>query len=274
MAQPAVGRLCFAPCRSHSTAGERCNAASSRQICASCGERVARGRACTVDAAAFWWRRNRTTVGIAVLAGLTLGLAAWEVPMTRSVPSETIVLRGSPDVRSIIDGDTFKVGDRSIRLHGIDAPELAQTCDGWAAGEAARKALVALRSRAHLRAHPSRRTSTAGQSPSAASQVRTSAKPWFAQAWLTLPIPMHEFLLQERRARFDGRGIHARRCANPADWRASHRTTASARHPTPSSPAPRRTRGAETTVGPPSRGCACGSPRSAGRAPARLRRCR
>ena len=28
----------------------------------------------------------------------------------------------------IIDGDTIKIGDTRIRLHGIDTPELRQTC--------------------------------------------------------------------------------------------------------------------------------------------------
>lgn len=46
----------------------------------------------------------------------------------------------------VIDGDTFKLADMSIRLAGIDAPELDQTCerDGqtWACGEASRDALT------------------------------------------------------------------------------------------------------------------------------------
>ncbi|MCY4487801.1 MAG: thermonuclease family protein [Deltaproteobacteria bacterium] len=39
---------------------------------------------------------------------------------------------------SAIDGDTIEVGDERIRLHGIDAPESAQTClaggEGWRCG--------------------------------------------------------------------------------------------------------------------------------------------
>jgi endonuclease YncB( thermonuclease family) len=30
----------------------------------------------------------------------------------------------------VVDGDTFRLGDRTIRMSGIDAPEARQTCDG------------------------------------------------------------------------------------------------------------------------------------------------
>jgi endonuclease YncB( thermonuclease family) len=48
---------------------------------------------------------------LAVLVGLALGRAAWQAVTAPSVP--------------VIDGDTFKLAGRSIRLHGIDAPERA-----------------------------------------------------------------------------------------------------------------------------------------------------
>ena len=47
--------------------------------------------------------------------------------------------------RSPTDGDTLRIGPERIRLHGIDAPESAQTCSAggktWACGEAATRAL-------------------------------------------------------------------------------------------------------------------------------------
>jgi endonuclease YncB( thermonuclease family) len=46
----------------------------------------------------------------------------------------------------IIDGDTIRIGDTRIRLHGIDAPEAKQTCaiggKEWQCGQDATNALV------------------------------------------------------------------------------------------------------------------------------------
>jgi endonuclease YncB( thermonuclease family) len=48
----------------------------------------------------------------------------------------------------IVDGDTIHIGDTKIRLHGIDAPEMRQTCTHggreWACGVLAKQALQRL----------------------------------------------------------------------------------------------------------------------------------
>ncbi len=84
-----------------------------------------------------------------------------QMPPSSEIDSETRVAAvptppSSPAVRtegfvipaSIIDGDSFRLGDRPIRLHGIDAPELDQTCevDGQtiACGQNSRQTLIGL----------------------------------------------------------------------------------------------------------------------------------
>jgi len=56
---------------------------------------------------------------------------------------------GATDVPRVIDGDSLIIGNQRIRLSGIDAPELRQTCarsDGrrWQCGASAKTALVTL----------------------------------------------------------------------------------------------------------------------------------
>ena len=163
----------------------------------------------------FWWRRNRTTVWIALLAGTALGLAIPEPPTTRSMPAETVVLPGSRDVRSIIDGDTFKAGNQSIRLHGIDAPELAQTCEGWAAGEAARNALVGLLARGAPQCEYIA-TDVYGRTVAVCRVNGEDVSEAMVRSGMAYAAYSHDYLLQEWRARFDGRGIHARAARAPA----------------------------------------------------------
>ncbi len=45
---------------------------------------------------------------------------------------------------TVSDGDTLRIGSVKVRLFGIDAPELAQVCGGWACGTAAAARLAEL----------------------------------------------------------------------------------------------------------------------------------
>jgi endonuclease YncB( thermonuclease family) len=46
----------------------------------------------------------------------------------------------------VIDGDTIHIGSNKIRLHGIDAPEINQTCEknnvSWSCGKESAKVLI------------------------------------------------------------------------------------------------------------------------------------
>jgi Staphylococcal nuclease homologue len=124
-------------------------------------------------------------MGIAMLAGLAFGLAAVDLPTTRSVPRETIVMRGPSDVRSVLDDNTFKAGG---------TPQ----CEPMAKDVYGRTVAICR---------------VDGKDVSEA-MVRSG---------MAYAAYSHDYLLQEWRAKFDGLGIHARRRADPADWRASHR---------------------------------------------------
>lgn len=104
------------------------------------------------------WTRRRSRVGI-LTEGLVLAVMALAVvvilrPGTDSAhaeaePAGTEAAETRTDrlegVARVIDGDTLDVGGVRVRLHGADAFERDQTCDGprgpWACGAAATRAL-------------------------------------------------------------------------------------------------------------------------------------
>ena len=59
-------------------------------------------------------------------------------------PDEVILIDGKQ--ASVIDGDSFRIGEDEFRIYGIDAPEYRQSClrsngSEWACGKAARDGL-------------------------------------------------------------------------------------------------------------------------------------
>jgi len=58
--------------------------------------------------------------------GIALPLAVIAVAALLSMAASATELNGKP---RIIDGDSIVIGDKRIRLHGIDTPEAKQTCE-------------------------------------------------------------------------------------------------------------------------------------------------
>lgn len=83
--------------------------------------------------------------------GLQLGDVAAAAGLLAALIAVTVLLE-TPDTTSrlvrVIDGDTLEMAGRRVRLRGVDAPEIAQTCFKSGAvvrcGEEARDALSAL----------------------------------------------------------------------------------------------------------------------------------
>jgi endonuclease YncB( thermonuclease family) len=167
------------------------------------------------------WRRS--ALRIVALACLAVALAVWQAVELWLFPGPVIVSGRVLDSQSVVDGDTLKVAGQSIRLFGIDAPELRQQCDGWPAGEEARRALAAIVTARPVecrRVTTDRYGRTVAVCRAAGEDVgETLARSGMAWAYQTYSL---RYLLPEWQAWFDRLGVHAHNCASPSAWRAGN----------------------------------------------------
>lgn len=130
----------------------------------------------------------------------------------------------APGAVTVVDGDTFRIGRETIRLQGIDAPELRQACaDGWPAGEVAREALADLLWAGRPKCERVK-TDRYGRTVAVCRVneediAAAMARRGLAWSYMTYSV---RYLPEELLARYDGIGVHAHVCASPADWRALH----------------------------------------------------
>lgn len=158
-------------------------------------------------------RRARFFLLCVLLAGL-VAATAWHIDRARP--------RLGGSVR-VIDGDSLVVGGTEIRLFGIDAPELRQTCTragrAWNCGSEAMQALrrmtagreVSCQARERDRFDRVVATCRAGELDLAAAMVRGG----YATAY-------GAYDADEREARDARRGLWAGEFDRPAAWRARH----------------------------------------------------
>lgn len=174
--------------------------------------------------------RTRRVLRLLFFAILLLLLAlAWLRFVARD-REERRTLTADGERVHVADGDTLRIGTRTIRLEGIDAVELKQFCrekDGtaWSCGMGARDALAALVQKGGLacvtRAHDQYRRDVAtcrvnGVADIGAALVR--------QGWAISETERSggAYLIEEAEARREGRGIWRGDFQDPRVWRDAH----------------------------------------------------
>ncbi len=167
------------------------------------------------------WPRRRTfrnplgavasLVAIAVVAGV-VGLVL-APPTTHA---------GRPYV---IDGDSLRIGEARIRLIGLDAVELAQSCerDGqeWACGRDARDFLVALVGRHEIKCASDRRDQYGRALAHCSLDDADIGDAIVRAGWAVAEL---EYALAVAEARSQRRGIWGGSFADPADFRRENET--------------------------------------------------
>lgn len=166
-----------------------------------------------------WMRRLWALILLAVLL-LVLALLR---------PSETLVAADGTRVY-VLDGDSLRIGPRNIRLKGVDAVELRQSCTGadggqWSCGMEARQALQdvvalgALQCEAHEGDQFGRaiaHCSVAGVSDVAARLV--------SAGWAVSGDGARAgaYASEQQQAKSAGKGIWRGTFQRPAEWRKAH----------------------------------------------------
>lgn len=160
------------------------------------------------------YRRIRDLIATIVLLAALAGLVHLFATGSREQ------LRGSVVVQ---DGDSLRMGEKRLRLSGIDAPELAQTCGAPGAptpcGRRAREHLVALIAGEMVICSGSRQDRygrlLAGCEAGGLSLNRAMVRDGWA-------VSFDDFAAEEDEARKARRGLWSGEFVPPSDWRRSH----------------------------------------------------
>jgi endonuclease YncB( thermonuclease family) len=153
--------------------------------------------------------------------------AAW-LYAGKADTKETIISTGQT-IRAA-DGDSFAIGSRKLRLYGIDAPELKQTCNDaagqiWQCGAAAHGALITLLAQPGLTCQANAQDRF-GRSLATCSAINT-ADIAAVQVRSGMAVSnefngIREYGAEEDEARAAKIGIWQGSFDDPKEWRASH----------------------------------------------------
>jgi endonuclease YncB( thermonuclease family) len=187
-----------------------------------------------------WRKAHFTMLAGAALFGIALGTAldllerdqtgqVQANAITQHAPpastGSTVVLRGASSGATVIDGDTLRIGNERIRLHGVDAPESSQSCaDGWAAGRMAATRLSSLTSGRKVECQEKDRDRYGRM----VAICRVSGEDLGAimvsegLAWAFTRYSS-DYVSHQAKARAGRRGVHGHDCMPAWEWRAQQR---------------------------------------------------
>lgn len=163
-------------------------------------------------------RRPRPGTMLLLAAGL-VGMIVYAASPEAPPPAGAGPLTGRVD--RVVDGDTLDLAGHRIRLVGLDAPELQQTCtaaDGgeWRCGEAARSALRTLAGDADLTCLPAGGDRYGRTLATCRAGTLDLAEALVGEG---LAVASGRYGAAEAGARSAGRGLWAGRFVEPAEWR-------------------------------------------------------
>ena len=158
-------------------------------------------------------RRRRPSLALAV------ALAAAPAQVATPAAAQDLAQALTPHV---IDGDSLRLGGKTYRLHGIDAPDPAQVCaDGWPAGSEAEAYLGELVAGRSVTCTPlglplegEMEAVCRADGVDLAAAMVTGGR-----AFAYIP-KSARYVSQEAAAAGARRGLHAHLCAPPWQWRA------------------------------------------------------
>jgi endonuclease YncB( thermonuclease family) len=124
----------------------------------------------------------------------------------------------------VTDGDTIHIGDDKIRLKGIDAPEMEQTCSrsgrSYRCGEAARRALIDIVSGENVQCRAAGRDRFRRILAHCTVRGGDIGARMVEEGWALSY--GRDYDSQERRARSRAAGLWAGEFERPQEWRRSH----------------------------------------------------
>lgn len=124
---------------------------------------------------------------------------------------------------SVVDGDTLIIGDERIRLYGVDAPELSQTCKNangeYACGHAAKRNLEGLAGGVLVTCRAENRDRYGRLLAQCAANNLDLAEEMVRLGWAISYGAYHDI---EKQAKAERRGIWSGDFETPQAWRRTH----------------------------------------------------